>query len=88
MNSKKVWQENAACKGMDTNIFFPTRRYPSHRDTQPAKVICHACPVQAECLTEALRNREEYGIFGGLTASERQLLRLRIDRQGRWCWRD
>jgi WhiB family redox-sensing transcriptional regulator len=57
-------------------IFYPegpehVRKY----DERTAKSICNACPVRELCLDYALVAREEYGIWGGLTPSERRLLR-------------
>ncbi|MFE9426210.1 WhiB family transcriptional regulator [Kitasatospora sp. NPDC006697] len=37
-----------------------------------AKAICSACPVRAACLAGALERREQFGVFGGLTADERR----------------
>ena len=38
------------------------------------------CPVRSECLAEALDNRIEWGVWGGMTERERrQLLRQRTD---------
>jgi WhiB family redox-sensing transcriptional regulator len=37
-----------------------------------AKSICRVCPVNAECLDYALTIREPYGIWGGLTETERR----------------
>jgi WhiB family redox-sensing transcriptional regulator len=39
-----------------------------------AKVICQACPVRTECLAEALDNRMEWGVWGGLTERERRAI--------------
>jgi WhiB family redox-sensing transcriptional regulator len=39
-----------------------------------AKRVCAACPVRQECLDYALRVREQYGIWGGLTEVERRAL--------------
>lgn len=36
-----------------------------------AKAICWSCPIRQECLTRAMERKEEYGIWGGLTAEER-----------------
>ncbi|MFE2850211.1 WhiB family transcriptional regulator [Streptomyces lavendulae] len=45
-----------------------------------AKRVCTGCPVRTECLTEALDNRIEFGIWGGMTERERRaLLRRRPD---------
>ena len=43
------------------------------------------CPVRGECLAEALDNRIEWGVWGGMTERERRaLLRKRSDVQS---WR-
>jgi WhiB family redox-sensing transcriptional regulator len=39
-----------------------------------AKVVCATCPVRTECLADALDNRVEYGVWGGMTERERRAL--------------
>jgi WhiB family redox-sensing transcriptional regulator len=42
--------------------------------------VCRSCPVRTECLADALDNRVEYGVWGGMTERERRaLLRRRPD---------
>jgi WhiB family transcriptional regulator, redox-sensing transcriptional regulator len=41
---------------------------------QNAKVVCQKCPVIAECLADALDNRTEFGVWGGMTERERRAL--------------
>lgn len=66
------WQGRAACRGVDPEVFFPT----AYDDAWRAKEICAGCPVRIDCLAFSLRNRERYGVWGGLTESERgELLR-------------
>lgn len=36
-----------------------------------AKNNCHQCPVVVECLDQALANNEKFGVWGGLTTTER-----------------
>jgi WhiB family redox-sensing transcriptional regulator len=49
-----------------------------------AKAICHTCPVIAACREHALKVAEPYGIWGGLSESERlSVLRNRGARPGR-----
>jgi WhiB family redox-sensing transcriptional regulator len=71
------WQKNAACRGMGDSTFFhpPDERDParSARIAQ-AKRICHSCPCITECRAHALRVREPYGIWGGLSEEERATL--------------
>lgn len=65
-----AWIRDAACGGMDVNEFFPDGGAPSTRAVR----VCNACPVRFECLGWALDNREEFGLWGGLTPSQRQRL--------------
>ncbi|TMK81786.1 MAG: WhiB family transcriptional regulator, partial [Actinobacteria bacterium] len=37
--------------------------------------ICATCPVRAQCLDYAIRNRETYGIWGGTTPDQRRRIR-------------
>jgi WhiB family redox-sensing transcriptional regulator len=67
------WREDAACRDEDTNIFFPV----TDEDAGPAKAICAVCPVREECLEFALATRQEDGVWGGLTETERRRLRRR-----------
>jgi WhiB family redox-sensing transcriptional regulator len=71
------WQVDAACRGLDTASFYhpENERGPSRarRETQ-AKAVCATCPVIENCLRWALTAREPYGVWGGLSAEERESL--------------
>lgn len=79
------WREQAACQHVIPDLF-----YPQPTDTvivRQAKQVCSTCPVKLECLETALRDGEQFGIWGGLTAEERrQLLRKRLWEQRRSRW--
>ncbi len=49
-----------------------------------AKVICRACPIRTECLADALDNRIEFGVWGGMTERERRALLRRRPEVGNW----
>ncbi len=68
------WREQALCAQSDPEMWFPEG---DHRITQgrQAKAICAKCPVQTQCLEEALANNDMFGVWGGLTASERHRIR-------------
>lgn len=70
------WQHRAACRGPNQIIFFPPprleRRTEKRQREQRAKEICGGCSVQQECLDYALSIREQHGIWGGSTESERR----------------
>lgn len=63
------WWLRAACKGYDLTLFFPE----AHRRNRytAARRICAVCPVRAECLAEAEKTEDAYGMRGGLTPFER-----------------
>ncbi|HEY2297274.1 MAG TPA: WhiB family transcriptional regulator [Jatrophihabitans sp.] len=71
------WQLHAACRGLDTSNFYhpENERGPSRaRRERQAKAICATCPVIANCRQWALAAREPYGVWGGLSAEERELV--------------
>lgn len=64
------WTEKAACKGQPRDVFFPE---PGTSAATRAREICVGCPIRRECLEFAIETRQEYGIWGGMNAGERQL---------------
>lgn len=48
-------------------------RARAHRESQ-AKKMCRQCPVITQCRAHALQVGEPYGIWGGLSESERELM--------------
>lgn len=69
------WTIAAACRGMDPDELFVQGAAQNR-----AKTVCAACPVRTECLADALDNRVEFGVWGGMTERERRaLLRKRPD---------
>lgn len=79
------WAEWAACAGMDTEDFFPLGDGPATaRAMEAAKQVCGRCPVRYACLTDALTRETpgaRYGVFGGLSADEREALTRHEDRR-------
>lgn len=66
------WRELAACRGMDTDIFYPEGRgRPLRAREAEAKAICAGCPVAASCRAEADTYPERFGIWGNATETER-----------------
>ncbi|MEU9774855.1 WhiB family transcriptional regulator [Streptomyces sp. NPDC047968] len=83
----KHWAESARCTNQDINMFVPLADGPREDpDVVKTKMgislnrprnLCGSCPVAvaARCLVESLKDDDEYGIRGGLLASERAELR-------------
>jgi WhiB family transcriptional regulator, redox-sensing transcriptional regulator len=69
------WTSYAACRDGDPDELFVTGAAQNK-----AKVRCLSCVVRPECLADALDNRVEVGVWGGMTERERRaLLRRRPD---------
>lgn len=66
-----AWRAQAACRGRETWVFFPTRGDTKTQDA--AKRICASCTVQDECLAAHLNERS--GVWGGTTERARRGLR-------------
>jgi WhiB family redox-sensing transcriptional regulator len=67
------WKADAACRDLDTNLFFPS----SEDDAAPALQVCASCPVRETCLEFALSTRQDDGVWGGLSEGDRRRLRRR-----------
>jgi WhiB family redox-sensing transcriptional regulator len=67
------WMDLALCAQTDPEAFFAEKG--EWQKTADAKRICAACPVRAQCLEFALTNKEQYGVWGGLSERERRKLR-------------
>jgi len=65
------WMNDARCKGMDTELFFPFE----HESNRPAKEVCESCDVREKCLNYALDHNITYGVWGGKSERERRPLR-------------
>jgi WhiB family redox-sensing transcriptional regulator len=63
------WSLQAACGDEAPDSLFVSGA-AQHR----AKSVCKGCPVRTECLADALDNRVEFGVWGGLTERERRAL--------------
>src|ERR1700746_735347 len=63
------WVSQAACRTTDPDELFV--RGAAQRK---AAVICRHCPVMQECGTEALDNKVEFGVWGGMTERQRRAL--------------
>lgn len=62
------WRDQAACKGMDTQLFFPNKG----QVPRLALATCNLCPVKLDCADEANKDKRNIqGVWGGTTHRER-----------------
>ena len=75
------WQEQGACREADPELFFHPqneRGLARLRRDRAAKAVCARCDVRIDCADYAIRAREPYGVWGGLTEEERERVYVRI----------
>lgn len=64
------WMSSGLCAETDPEEFYPERGGSTAR----AKQLCASCPVQLACLTYALDNNEQWGVWGGMSVKDRAKL--------------
>ncbi len=76
------WQLDSACRGLDSDLFYHPdgeRGQARERRVQIAKSICATCPVIMQCREAALKAREPYGVWGGMSEDDREAYYARQD---------
>ncbi|MFD9834466.1 WhiB family transcriptional regulator [[Kitasatospora] papulosa] len=77
------WRERAECAALTDRgapIYDPEDWFPAgsgltaQQQANDAKNVCYRCPVMDACLRWALENREDTGVWGGLSEAERRRL--------------
>src|ERR1700741_5379571 len=66
---RSPWGSKALCRPTDPDELFV--RGAAQRK---AAVICRHCPVMQECGADALDNKVEFGVWGGMTERQRRAL--------------
>ena len=64
-----AWVSQALCRSAD-----PDQLFVRGAAQRKAAVICRHCPVVTECGADALDNRVEFGVWGGMTERQRRAL--------------
>ena len=62
------------CRDVDPDVFFLPET------EQLAQSVCRRCDIREGCLSYALSHQIEYGVWGGLTESDRRHLRSKRHR--------
>ncbi|NGP06279.1 WhiB family transcriptional regulator [Rhodococcus sp. 14C212] len=72
------WRLHARCRFVGPDTFYAPEDETwgeRQRRERAARDICAACPVRLPCRDDAVKNKEQHGIWGGLTERERRGLR-------------
>lgn len=92
---RTAWMSRSACRRVDPELFFPGNPdHPELGQADLAKAICARCQVRVDCLSYALATGQQYGVWGGATEKERQVMTragryrayasARVGRPGYW----
>lgn len=76
------WQDHGSCRETDPLLFFHPqneRGSARMRRDRAAKLVCAGCSVRLECADYAVRAREPYGVWGGLSEDDREQIYARLD---------
>lgn len=68
-DESREWASMGRCVGRDPDELFVTGAAQ-----RVAAKVCNGCPVRLQCLSDALDNRVEFGVWGGLTERQRRML--------------
>lgn len=74
------WRAYGLCSQSDPDLWFAV----GAMEHKAAKTICRKCPVRAQCLSYAMDEPVDHGIWGGLTERERRRARRQAGSSG---WR-
>src|SRR4051812_21489124 len=66
------------CRTSDPEAWWPNRNAVDHPPARMAREACFGCEAKAACLDYALAADEPEGIWGGLTAQEREGLSRQV----------
>lgn len=73
-----AWRDQAECRPEEPELFFPVGSTgPAAEQIEEAKAVCRRCPVMQQCLGWALDTRQDHGVWGGRTETERRTIRRR-----------
>ena len=68
-NNRGEWITQAHCRNVD-----PDELFVKGAAQRKAVAICRHCPVVLQCRADALDNKVEFGVWGGMTERQRRAL--------------
>jgi len=71
--ARRDWRDDAYCNGMSSELFYGKNELPmTSTEIKNAKTICNKCDVRRDCLITSLKDKEDFGVWGGFTSFERR----------------
>lgn len=80
--AQEEWMDDANCLDVDPEIFFREGKGGGPGIYADAKKLCNGCDVRFKCLTYTMAaegDGHRFGVAGGLTPTERNKLRKRMN---------
>ncbi|AZA12294.1 WhiB family transcriptional regulator [Corynebacterium gerontici] len=74
------WVMQATCRNVDPDLLFVRGA-----EQRQAATICDGCPVLMQCRADALDNRVEFGVWGGLTERQRRAILRKNPNVDNWA---
>ena len=71
MTTNLDWQADGLCREIGGDLMYPEQ----WESARAAKSACMACAVRIECLDYALATSQEWGVWGGMTPTQRRALK-------------
>lgn len=66
----------ALCRNYDGDLFYP-QQYDSPQ-ADAAKAVCRSCELRSTCLSWAIDNEPNHGIWAGLSPAERARIGTKV----------
>ena len=71
--ARRDWRDDSYCFGMPSELFYGKNELPmTSKEINNAKTICSQCEVRRDCLITSLKDKEDFGVWGGYTSFERR----------------
>lgn len=85
------WREDAACRGVDGDLFMTSEGYYTRSHMSEALAFCDICPVRGECLEDAKIHGDHLtSVRGGLVPRDHEPLpakkRMQLEPYGDDIW--
>ena len=79
-----LWKDNAACLGLENNLFFD--KYEDDVNVRPiVDSVCSTCPVRKTCFAVGVSNKE-WGIWGGIYLENGEISREFSNHRSKVGW--